>query len=1333
MPRSAIATGDVDYALRVEEIPEVLLRYAAHLRQHGAGGSLEKVEKDYLDNILALILARQGYDFRCYKRGTLSRRIQRRMGLSHMERLSDYHQLLRGDAEEVRALSKDLLIGVTGFFREPEAWETLARTVLQELVQRRGPGDTVRVWVPGCATGEEAYGLAMLLLEAGEALGKGVSPVIFATDVDKDALEAARNGSYPEGIAADLSTERLQRFFHHNGDKYEVKKFLRETVIFAPQNLISDPPFSNLDLISCRNLLIYIESQQQDRLIGLFHFALREGGALILGGSETIGQNQDLFHSLSKKWRIYRRAEGGRARALEFPRSGDRSRPLYAPQPELRHRREPGFAQLTQRFLLERFAPAAVLIDARFQVLYYYGAVRDYIGPSTGEPTDDLLSLAGEGLRSKLRAALHQATANHEPAAAGGANIRRGEGWHSVGVSVYPLRDTPEQQGLLLVTFEDEPQSDRTPGPLPPADTDEHAVFRQLEEELKGTREELRSTIEQMETSNEELKASNEEVMSMNEELQSTNEELETSKEELQSLNEELTTLNSQLEDKVHELEGTNNDLSNLLISTDIATIFVDRTFRIRRYTPAATQLMRLIPGDLGRALTDIAWRFRDEQLLEEAAQVLAGAESAAVGITLGDRRCFLRRLLPYRTEGGEVEGVVITFTDITERRRMELAVAQSEAVLRRVTDAIPVLISQVDRAETYHFNNAAYEQWFGLKREELRGRPVREVLGEEAYALVRPHLQQALAGDPVDFEAELPYRLGGSRFVQVNYVPDRDESGQVQGLFALIHDLSERRRAEQALREREAEFRALFTVSGTGAAEAEIPGGRFVRVNPKYCEITGYSEAELLEMTSSDLTHPDDRETDQALIAVVFRGEETQWEVEKRYLRKDGEIVWVWVTGALIRDAQGRPWRTAAVIQDITARKALERELHEQAAWLQAADRQKNEFLALLGHELRNPLMPIVNALELLELRGTDPETLRWAVDMLRRQTRHLVRLVDDLLDVARISKGVIRMERGPVVLQQVLSETLDMLGPELRAHGHRLQVEQPEGPLTMEGDAVRLTQVLSNLIGNSIKYTPDGGQIRVGLHRAGESAELTVEDNGAGMAPETLARVFEAFSIGSPTGRAVKGLGLGLYLVQRLVELHGGEVSATSSGLGQGSRVVVRLPLTGSASIPQVASPAVQDCPLPSAAAAGRRVLVVDDNRDIADSLDALLTSFGYRVHCAYSGTQALEAAASFSPQVVLLDIGLPDMDGYQVAARLRQTAAGEALSIIAISGHADRNRQPDQAHLFQHWLLKPASLTDLRAVMEAGQPGSGTGGGIARRGAAAGASRPAGGNGG
>ncbi|MDQ3583079.1 MAG: PAS domain S-box protein [Pseudomonadota bacterium] len=798
MPRSAIATGLVDYVLPVEEMPAALLEYVEHAHLRGAPIPVPADPRhDPLHTILALLCTREGHDFRCYKKAMLLRRIQRRMGLNHIAAIGDYGQYLGDTPAELKALAKDLLIGVTEFFREPEAWAVLEAEVIPKLVAAKHPEAPLRVWVTGCATGEEAYSLGMLLLERVASSEHNGELQIFATDIDRHALEIARGGTYPEGMASSLTPERLTRFFTKSDNSYRIKKELREAVVFAPQNLITDAPFSRLDLIICRNLLIYLEPELQQKIIGLFHFALNHNGCLFLGKSETVGQQLSLFEPLSKKWRICRRSGPVRhvpADVPLIPEALPRERP-GGPRP---HKPRPDdHGEVTRALLLARYAPAAVLVNRDCQTLYFHGQTDDYLVHPAGEPTDDLLAMAREGLRLKLRAALHRAMREEQPAVVV-TQVKRGGASLPVQVTVTPVEDQRQGVGLWLVTFSAPPAAEAEPAPRA---IEESAAVAHLEEELASVKKELENVVADLESANEELKVSNEEAMSMNEELQSTNEELETSKEELQSLNEELTTVNAQLEEKVADLERTNNDLDNLLASTHIAILFFDREFRIKRYTPASTRLFNLIPSDLNRPVADIANKFSDGHLLSDAQRVLDTLTPIERKVRTVGGEWYIQRVLPYRAHEDRIEGVVVIYTEITELERGEEALRESEERFRTLAETVPDIIFAHRPDGFSDYTNPRFYELTGLPPGAADGFGWTQSLHPEDWERDQSRWRQVLAAEePYEIKYRLQSAAGGYRWHLIRGRPIADASGRVIKWFGVSSDIDDLVHAQEAL-----------------------------------------------------------------------------------------------------------------------------------------------------------------------------------------------------------------------------------------------------------------------------------------------------------------------------------------------------------------------------------------------------------------------------------------------------------------------------------------------------------------------------------------------------
>src|ERR1700733_11129858 len=675
MPRNAIMTGAVGLVLPVAEIPDALRRRSA--------AENPDAPKDWLPEIIDLLRTNTAHDFTLYKPGTLQRRIERRvaMGATDSANMDHYIQTLRRDPSELDLLAKDLLINVTSFFRDPLVFATLADKVIPDMVRSHAPDRPIRVWIAGCSTGEETYSLTMLLREEIAEAKLGIKLQVFASDVDPDAIAIAREGLYPESIEADVSAARIARFFSKEDHSYRISPELRASVVFTVQDVLADPPFSRLDLVSCRNLLIYLRPEAQAKVLPLFHFALEPDGILVLGTSETVGSLESRFEVVSKSSRIYRHTGRGRASEFAFVRTisdGGRIpvRGVLAAVPS----RQAALADLCKRMVMGTYAPAAILINRKQECLYSLGPTDRYLRVASGHPSHDLLAMVRPATRTKLRSAIQQATQeNARVVIPGGRVAEKGEA-DSFSISVQPVRNDGED--LLLVCFVNDPRAGAVRRPTGGAQNGPRVT--ELEQELEATRTELQGAIHNLEISGEEQKAINEEALSVQEEYQSTNEELLTSKEELQSLNEELTALNSQLQETLERQRTTSNDLQNVLYSTDVATLFLDRNLAIRFFTPATKALFAIIPSDLGRPLSDLNSLAADADLLTDARTVLRTLEPVEREIEARNGACYIRRVLPYRTHDNGVEGVVITFADITDRRQVsdELSVAKRQAEL---------------------------------------------------------------------------------------------------------------------------------------------------------------------------------------------------------------------------------------------------------------------------------------------------------------------------------------------------------------------------------------------------------------------------------------------------------------------------------------------------------------------------------------------------------------------------------------------------------------------------------------------------------------------------
>ena len=687
MPHSAIDAGLADVIAPVQELPVSISAFLHHAPPFARPSLVDEDQaKNSLEKVMIILRAQTGHDFSLYKKTTVYRRIERRIGLLHMDNISAYVRYLRENPPEVETLFNELLIGVTNFFRDPAEWEQL-KTALPALLAERAPVQSLRAWVPGCSSGEEAYSLAMLFKEALDSFkpgkpAKNFAMQIFATDLDAHAVEKAREGVYLANIVADVSPERLERFFVKTERGYQVANPIREMVIFARQNLIMDPPFTKLDILSCRNLLIYMTPELQKKLLPLFHYSLNPGGILFLGSSETVGGFNDLFAAPDAKTRLYRRQEVDLSEhPVAFPTLFSAARPGTAAQAL---KAAPGLQTLADQLLLQTYSPAAVLTNANGDILYISGRTGKYLEAASGKPNWNIFVMAREGLRYELTGAFQKALRLKETVTLKNIIVRADGGTQIVNVTIQPIHEQNALRGMVMIVFTEVaapalPEVSGKPGRV----TAKSTRLDELEGELKLAHQDVQTIREDMQTSQEELRSANEQLQSTNEELQSTNEELTISKEEMQSMNEELHTVNSELQSKLDEISNVQSDMKNLFDSTGVATLFLDNDLRIRRFTTQTSKITQLIIGDVGRSITDIASTLLYPKLAEDVREVLRTLVKVDQQIQLPDGTWFAAHIMPYRSLDNMIEGVVITFTDITEIKRTAAALAKANNLLR--------------------------------------------------------------------------------------------------------------------------------------------------------------------------------------------------------------------------------------------------------------------------------------------------------------------------------------------------------------------------------------------------------------------------------------------------------------------------------------------------------------------------------------------------------------------------------------------------------------------------------------------------------------------------
>lgn len=1322
-----------------------------------------------LSDLSTILHPRAGFDLSHYKPATITRRTFRRMRLAGCDSLQAYLSHLRQSDTEQHALIRDLLISVTDFFRDPEAFAVFERDAARPRAMAAETGEVLRAWIPACATGEEAYTLAILLLEALEAeKEKRLRLQVFATDVDNDALAVARRGIYPEAASLGISPERRDRFFTRVEGGYQVKPFLRDVLSFATHNVCSDPPFSRMDFVSCRNLLIYLEAQARQHVIDAFHFALKPTGFLLLGSSETLTGPQ--FTLVSKPARLYQKATLVGPAALGRPdlAPSRKTSVPYAPAPSpsaASHRHAPSAAELAREAVLKSCLPTLVL-SGEGRILYSCGDVRPYVQLPQGEPRLDIFSMLRSDLVSRLRPAIYRSRRDHCEVSV----ISSPDGDEPrTGMHVRPASGLPD--GTVIVTFQDvEPASfTSTSG----ASAEQEVLLQQLEEELRRTREDLRHTIEEREAVNEELRTSHEEAVSMNEELQSANEELEATTEELRSLNEELTTLNAQLKEKVDELEGAKHDLSNFFESTNLATLFLDEEMRIRRITPAAQELLQIGASDTGRVVHDIARDLLQQELDDDARAVLKQLSMRSRELQAADGRWFVRRVLPYRTGSQHIGGVVVAFLDVTDLKLATQGLAAREEQQGVVARLSLQALEEEDIGAFLDRVVREVQQTLGTDTcELLELQPGGQKLLLRAGVGWREGLVRSALLD-ADLDSQAGFTLRSSVPIVIDDLPsDRRfrpsphhlEHGVTSGIYCVIQFgevpygilgamAGERRRfttnesaflhsvatlvASAVSRHQKRHRLALEHAVGWILANSNTIAEAAKRIHGAFARELGTSLGELwwpdalgerlerVAFSSPEEPHREDqvrqlfgRDTlarGQGLIGRVWERGQPEWVSDA-----GGDPQADFPAGAFalgLSSAMALPvlsnnqvlgvltvYSRGHLLADATLPRSLEAigraigvfagRLRAEAS-LREANRQKDEFLAMLGHELRNPLAAVRSAAELLHLTESEGEQVERVRSILQRQTAHMAKLLDGLLDVSRIVHGKIELDRELVDVTELVREVTKDYEGRFAEVGTHLGLNLPAEAMWVEGDRIRLTQVLDNLLSNANKYCVSG-RVEVGVEAQGGDVVLRTRDDGSGIPPDLLPYIFDTFRQATQNmDRSAGGLGLGLPLVRGLVQLHGGTVSAFSAGERRGAEFVVRLPATRRRPVPESER---------RPHGAQSRILIVEDNEDAADLLKELLELRGHAIEVAPDGQRALESLEGWVPDVILCDLGLPGMTGLDVARAIRADSRFAHVWLVALTGYGrpEDKVRCEQAGFDAH-VTKPVSLSAIEQMLK------------------------------
>ncbi len=1200
MPRAAQASGGIDLMLSAADIGRRLAELARSPHPLSLDAALENIAsaqvavslssresaEQAFHDILAALRLRTRHDFRHYKRATILRRLERRIQVNGLSSIPAYRDFVRDHPDELGPLLADMLISVTNFFRDPLAFETLQRDVIPPILESIPAGEEARIWIPACASGEEGYSIAIAMQEHAERMRQAPRLQVFASDINEAALNVARLGVYPPNIAADVSESRLLGFFEKEESLYRVRSRIREMIVFARHNVLSDPPFSRLDLICCRNLLIYLDRTAQAAVLNMFAYALKPGGYLFLGNAESIDAASDNFETVSKEHRIYRLALQGSAfaRVRLPPQMVDTASvaPLAPANPGFSAPPDKSLASLHERALAAA-APPSVLINAEHDIERVSAGAGRFVAFGEGTPTRNLLSNVPADVRAELRTVLFRAGATGQSvqtvftrAVADGP----GDATGTLALSVHPVRG--DAQALHWLVLFDEKYGASANAGAQDGDSDMVAksLLQRLEEENRSLKSHLQDTLDRSAVSNEELKASNEELQAINEELRSAKEELETSKEELQSVNEELTTVNTELRMKVDEGNRNNDDLRNLMEASDIATIFVDSTMRVKRFTPRASTLFSLIASDLGRPLMDVKSRLRYEEIVADATAAFKQLQPIERSVTTVDDEHFLARILPYRTNQDKIGGAVLTFVDVTALRRAEQRVSQSEDRLRAAIASNKdfAVISTDDAGRILTWNEGAH-LIFGYAEADIIGKPIDLLFTDADRARGIPDQERAIA---------------------------RREGRASDERWHLRRDGT------------------TFFCSGVMATVSTARGIGYIKI---------------------------------------------------------------------ARDASDYRHREEQHLSDLGTAQ-------QSAALAQTKSDMRDRFLAVMSHELKQPLNLILVNAELL-IRTPEAQAsaqVRRIGDTIMRAVSAQETIVNDLLDLSRAQTGKLHLRHELTDLRDMVQRLGEAMTIDATRKRIDMRVELPDQALLCACDPVRIEQIIWNLLGNAIKFTPEEGRVTMSLEEDLGFARLQVEDTGIGISPDALPDVFELFNQGDNSdapGQRRSGLGIGLALVREMVQAHNGRVAATSDGRGQGSAFTVWLPLNAKTSedIVQRLQPEPLRC----------SILMVDDDAETLDALATLMRMEGATVATASSGADAFAMLESGNYDVLLSDIGMPGMSGHALMRKSQTLRPPKRFRSIALTGFGSDVDERDALEAgFDAFLTKPISVERLRKTL-------------------------------
>ncbi len=1353
MPLSAIETGIIDKVLPVKEISDILVQFANHPYRNGAlkaerdeffsdnsekSGEEEVINDDSkprtLQELAALLETYESFDLRQYKPGTVLRRIARRMSLIGVQGYADYLERLRNDVNERKQLTRDLLINVTDFFRDSKAFELLEETAIANIIQNVQKNEDIRLWVAGCASGEEAYSLAILLSDGLKKARKQNHVKIFATDIDDAAIKIARRGVYPHSIIGEIPKHYLEQYFTRlDKDHYQIKQHVRDLVSFASQNVANDPPFSRMHLITCRNLLIYLKKEVQEHVLNSFYFALNDNGYLFLGSSETLGNRQEMFKSISKKWRLYQKIgnETDRRQLLHQLKVHAKPSSINQGYNEQKARKSGNASrgELIRRALLSTFQPPTVVLGSNDNILYNHGDLTPFMVVPSGEPRNDFSQTVRPDWRSRIRSTLFKVRKEQEPISYT-AIIKGDDNQTSYYITVAPIEDKNFfEENAIGISFR-KILDTKPEAAVQSTSNEQNETMQHLDQELLEAREELQNTIEELETSTEELKAAHEETLSTNEELQSANEELEASSEELRSLNEELSTVNSQLKEKIEALQQSNNDVENFISSTKVATIFLDTSLSIQRYTQEAERLLKMGPRDLDRKISSLGRDLVDDNLMEEAQTVLHDFKTIRKEVKSGyGKRWYIRQINPYRTEDRRIDGVVITFHDITEIKELSHRAEkreQQQAVvaklgLQALTDIKPEDLMHQAVRQIAHVLDVEYCKVLHYQPQENNFLMVAGVGWQDGL------VGKATVTDDLDSQAGFTYnaqepiivddlrkekRFHAPALLEDHYIKSgisciinhtdpaygvlgvhsteahrfsEDDANFVMAVANLLSTVLRNDLNQRNLLESEQSFRLAKNAAELGIYDFD-PLNNTIQWDDRVREIWGLdADTPVNYEIFLEGLHPDDHSQVNELVEKALDPNgDGHLSLQYRVInKKDQKTRWISAMGQTYFE-NNQPVRVVGTVIDISQLKqALEDAEH--------ANKLKSEFLAMMSHEIRTPMNAVVGIANILDYSSDlSDEKRKEMYAALKSSSTSLMALISDILDISKIESESFSLYPQPFQLDDVIQDIARVITPRLN---NKVQLNLELDKVTNRqfiGDVNRIRQIILNLAGNAAKFTIDGSITINTKCPAIGGVEIEIQDTGVGIPEDKKTLIFDKFiqSDASNT-RRFEGTGLGLSIVKSLVELMQGTVKVDSV-MSKGSTFRLWLPLPSSkTTLQQSNANKILDNNSPDLldpkAGSGKSILLVEDHEPNVLIAHMMLEDLGYEVTVIRNGCEAVNAVCKeqHGYAAILLDIRMPGMDGYEVMQKVRSHEKQKKLKptpIIALTANAlmgDRQR--------------------------------------------------------